>query len=463
MTTPEEGKNQQNADLDFHIRDFPKHFWAYIADVVDLKKGVNSQATIEDIKSKSSLAGANSWMLMCSIVIASIGLSQDNPAVIIGAMLISPLMSPILGIGMSIAINDMEALKDSLSQFSIAIIIAVLTSYIYFEVTPFNELTSEIAARTKPTFLDIFIGLFGGIAGIISTARKDISTTIPGVAIATALMPPLCVTGYGMASGDWEIASASFYLFFLNTFFVALSTYLIVRFLKFPTRKFIDKRVRRKNVLLVVAFSLALVIPSFMIFRSVLKELRLKKNLEAFKISCLEEGGRYLDDYSIVANKLVIRVYGDPVSQKEEDDFRSCLSAYGVNDYEIDIISTSEVSLIDVQLLDEKVQVIAGKLETYEQNISEQNREIQMLRNQSLDSILFLNLQEELKILYPKINRLGLAKVHSTDFNDITHNLPTVMINWNNRNKAQQRSDEDEIQKFLKARLNADSVQIISY
>ena len=162
------------------------------------------------------MEGANAWMLICSIIIASIGLSQNSQAVIIGAMLISPLMSPLLGIGLSIGINDMETLRKALFNLLVAIVIALLTSTTYFFLMDFVDITSEIQARTRPTFLDIIVAVFGGLAGIISIARKDVTTTLPGVAIATALMPPLCVTGFGLANGNFDIASRSFYLFFFK-------------------------------------------------------------------------------------------------------------------------------------------------------------------------------------------------------------------------------------------------------
>ena len=462
MSVPNNKRRKENADLNFQLSEFPKYLWSYLSDVVDLKKGVDPDATIHDIKSKSSLAGANSWMLMCSIVIASIGLSQDSQAVIIGAMLISPLMSPILGIGLSIGINDMYTLKDSISQFAIAITIAVLTSYIYFEITPFNELTGQISSRTKPTFLDIFIAIFGGIAGIISTARKDISTTLPGVAIATALMPPLCVTGYGMATSDWKIASASFYLFFLNTFFVALSTYLVVRFLKFPYRKFIDRKSRQKNVFLVVAFSLALVIPSFLIFRGVLKELRLKRNLEAFKSTCLEEGRRYLDNYTINGDHLELRVYGEPITEEESQEYKDCLANYGITDYLIEITTTSEVSLDEVQLLDEKVNLIASKMANYEDITSQQEARISWYESVSIDTTAFDQISKELKIIYPDIEHIGLAKIHATDYQESNYNLPTVLINWA-RNAQRQSNNQDKIKEFVKSRLELDTIQLITY
>ena len=181
--------------------------------ILDLKHGVKKKAVIQEIKDKKSMAGANSWMLMCSVIIASIGLDRNSDAVIIGAMLISPLMSPILGIGLGIGINDKEVLKKAIIHFCAAILIAIISSTIYFALTPFGDITPAIASRTEPNTLDVFVAIFGGLAGIISIARKDISTTLPGVAIATALMPPLCVTGYGIAKGDMNFALSAFYLF----------------------------------------------------------------------------------------------------------------------------------------------------------------------------------------------------------------------------------------------------------
>ena len=345
MSSPNQGPTKSGSSFE----SFFKYLKTYFLDVLDLKQGVDSVATIRDIKSKSTLSGANSWMLMCSIVIASIGLGQNSQALIIGAMLISPLMSPILGIGLSVGINDMQTLRTCLIHFAIAIVIAVLTSYIYFELTPFKALTPEIDARTEPTFLDIFVAIFGGLAGIISIARKDISTTLPGVAIATALMPPLCVTGYGIAIGDLEIAVTSFYLFFLNTFFVALSTYLVVRYLQFPYRRFINKTVERKNLLLTIGFSLALIAPSFYIFNLVRKNHKVELSLESFRKNCLGKDEIYLDSYTlgelddIGHRTLYLKVYGDVISQDNIPTYENCINTNSEVIFDIKIIPTSDV------------------------------------------------------------------------------------------------------------------------
>ncbi len=468
MSSPKKGNSSQGEPLLFKLKDIPRYLKSYLADVIDLKKGVDAQATIADIKKNSSLAGANAWMLMCSIVIASIGLSQNSQALIIGAMLISPLMSPILGIGVSIGINDMATLRNSLSHFAIAIFIAVLTSYIYFELTPFDELTSEISARTKPTFLDIFVAIFGGFAGIISIARKDVSTTLPGVAIATALMPPLCVTGYGLAHGEWETASAAFYLFFLNTFFVALSTYLIVRFLEFPYRHYLDAKKERLNIILIIACSLALVIPSYLIFTDVLTNHRLERSLAAFKEDCLKENDIYLDSYHHETNDstghltLFLKVYGDVISDEQVPEYEECLSTLYKKEFEIKIISTSEVKLDDVELIEENLQTITAELDKQQQERANNTKLISYYKESHIDSVIFDQIRDEVKALYPDIEKFGLATIHNTNFSNTSHDLPTLMINWKRKTDTQTENNL-KLTSFLKERLDVDSIYLINY
>jgi len=261
-------------------------FWTgtknFFSKLIDLRKEVDPEGTIINIRNNKKMMGSNAWMLMCSIVIASIGLDQNSQAVIIGAMLISPLMSPILGVGMAVGINDRIMLQISLKHFGIAIGIALTTSLLYFWLTPFGGLTEQIEARTSPTFLDVLIAFFGGIAGIVSGSRKDLSNAIPGVAIATALMPPLCVTGYGIANGDWIIALNSFYLFFLNSVFVALATYMIVRWLKFPLHQFSNMAEQRKARNIIAIIAVLLIIPSFLILRKVLGDVQTRNNINTF-------------------------------------------------------------------------------------------------------------------------------------------------------------------------------------
>ena len=181
---------------------------------------------VEQITSGVSFKGANLWVLIFAIFIASLGLNVNSTAVIIGAMLISPLMGPIIGMGLATGINDFALLRRAAKNFGIATVISILTATIYFLITPLGEAQSELLARTSPTIYDVLIATFGGAAGILALCTKGKGNVIPGVAIATALMPPLCTAGYGLATGHFLYFLGAFYLFFINTVFISLSTYV---------------------------------------------------------------------------------------------------------------------------------------------------------------------------------------------------------------------------------------------
>lgn len=216
----------------------------------------DEKETINQISSGVYFRGSNLWVLIFAIFIASLGLNTNSTAVIIGAMLISPLMGPIIGMGLAIGINDLELLKSSIKNYMVATVISVLTATIYFVITPLTEAQSELLARTSPTLYDVLIALCGGAAGILALSTKGKGNVIPGVAIATALMPPLCTAGYGLAVGNLYYFFGAFYLFFINTVFICLATYIGVRMLKFTPKTFLDrtrmKKVQRYIITLVV-------------------------------------------------------------------------------------------------------------------------------------------------------------------------------------------------------------------
>ncbi|KXX70089.1 DUF389 domain-containing protein [Flammeovirga sp. SJP92] len=251
-------------------------------DTLSIREGSDPEATIEGITKDISFKGHAAWILIFSILIASIGLNSNSTAIVIGAMLISPLMGPILGIGTAIGIHDVDMMRRALKNLGIAVFISLATSTIYFSLTPLNLEQSELLARTKPTILDVFVAFFGGFSGIIAGSRKEKSNVIPGVAIATALMPPLCTAGYGLATGMYSYFLGAFYLFFINSVFISLSTYIVVKFLRFPVKTFIDRARYRKYRSILFAFLIIVVSPSAVIFFNVIQETRFKIAVDSF-------------------------------------------------------------------------------------------------------------------------------------------------------------------------------------
>lgn len=230
--------------------------------LLDIRSSSDPEGTIRDIEDNIALKGYNIWILVCSALLASIGLDTNSTAVIIGAMLISPLMSPILGIGLGLGINDWHMFERALRNLGVATFASLLASFIYFNITPYGEPTSEIMSRTYPTFLDVLVALFGGIAGIVSNSRSEKTNAIPGVAIATALMPPVCASGYGLATLNWGIFLGAFYLFFINAVFISTSTYIIVKYLNFPLHREPDEKTQRFVNRVMTFFLIIVISPS---------------------------------------------------------------------------------------------------------------------------------------------------------------------------------------------------------
>jgi uncharacterized hydrophobic protein (TIGR00271 family) len=195
----------------------------FLTELIDIRKNTDKGATKEAIIADVPFKGHTAWILVCSIFIASIGLNTNSTAVVIGAMLISPLMGPILGMGLSIAVNDVDTLRRSLRSFAVMVVLSVLTAYLFFALFPLREESSELLARTQPDIRDVLIAFFGGLALVIARAKKGtIASVIFGVAIATALMPPLCTVGFELAIGNFELAAGAMYLFTINTIFIGL-------------------------------------------------------------------------------------------------------------------------------------------------------------------------------------------------------------------------------------------------
>jgi len=463
-------------DVSSSFQEFVRSVRVWFEDFFNLQEGLDREGTIINIKNNRTMRGANAWLLMCSIMVASLGLDLNSPAVIIGAMLISPLMSPILGVGLAVGINDRRMLSNSLQHFGIAMLIALVTSFLYFKLTPFGDMTSEIANRTKPTTLDVLVAFFGGIAGIISGSRKDKSNAIPGVAIATALMPPLCVTGYGLATRDWGIMLSSFYLFFLNSVFIALSTYLIVRFLKFPRISFTNERDRRRALFSIGVFLVVLLIPSAHILTKVLEDLRYNRRITAYigtyfakkDHRCLDWQFEKDDSTSYLALELIS-------TQMMTEDSTAYYQKRLNEDFEMPntklyFFQSSTLNLQEMAQLRTRVDNMnefGNQLQRMEEARRQQEAAIERLSNRldslSSDSMQLDRMATLAKIFIPDMESLSFANMQSTDFEGENHKIPVAIVEWSRRKtRAARRLDEQKLYEFIKYHNQLDTLRIVS-
>lgn len=253
-----------------------------IVQMMSLAAGTDREGTIERVRADVGLRGTNIWLLICSALLACIGLDTSSAAVIIGAMLISPLMSPILAIGVGVGINDRSLMRSALASFGGATLASLLTATLYFLVTPLGELTPELQGRTTPTLLDVGVAFFGGVAGIVAGSRREKTVAIPGVAIATALMPPLCTAGFGLASGLPSVFFGALYLFFINAVCISLATFGIVQLLRFPHVEQPDPVIRVRLRRYITAALVVVLAPSAVILYDVVTEVRVRRRAERF-------------------------------------------------------------------------------------------------------------------------------------------------------------------------------------
>lgn len=264
-----------------------KSSWAtrfrYVRNLLHIARDTDYAATLEAVRADIPFRSATAWVLICSIFIASIGLNTNATAVVIGAMLIAPLMGPVLGIGVSLAINDLTTLRQAFKNFVVMVILSVTTATLYFLIFPLQQESSELLARTQPDIRDVFIAFCGGAALAIARTKKGtIASVIFGVAIATALMPPLCTIGYGIAVAKPGYALGALYLFFINATFIAFASFLVIKLLRFPMIQYADSKQRRRTVRLVSFIALLVMIPAGITFTHALKENAFRREANAF-------------------------------------------------------------------------------------------------------------------------------------------------------------------------------------
>lgn len=446
-----------------------KHF---LQELLDFREDTDRDATIEAIKNDIPFKGATAWILVCSIFVASIGLNANSTAVVIGAMLISPLMGPILGVGLSIAINDIDTLKRSLINLAIMIVLSLLTAFLFFRFFPLSEDTSELLGRVQPDIRDVLIAFFGGLALIIArTKRGTIASVIFGVAIATALMPPLCTAGYGLAKANWKYFGQAMYLFTINTIFIALATFLVLKILRFPMLKYANSAKRKRIARIASLVAIIVMIPAMFTFLSVLEESQFEVNAKQFIDKELDAlpNANYIKKYATpnfkpsgVSNIELTTFGADVISDETIRVLEQRLKDYPyLNNTKLLINQTKNRQVNNLEYMEELRTRDSLDLLTQQQKITILENKVRQLSVLEKDQIPFKSLTEEININYENIEEIAYSKVVKSNFKTID-TLSVFEVKWNDSlvNNSQAEKEKAKLYKWLKLKLNVDTLVI---
>ena len=446
-----------NSSLNYVWR-IAKRFFNALPDKTD------ETATVEQISDGVTFRGANLWVLIFAIFIACLGLNLNSTAVIIGAMLISPLMGPIIGMGLAVGRADLELLKRSLTNYGVSTVISVLTAALYFQLTPLTEAQSELLARTSPTLYDVLIALFGGAAGILALSTGGKGNVIPGVAIATALMPPLCTAGYGLAMGEWSFFFGAFYLFFINTVFIALATYLGVRLLQFKPKQFVDKArlavVNRYIAVIVVVTMLPAVYMTTQIIRQSVFENHVKQFV---KQELNQPGTRILSEQADRETKtLDVVALGAALPNEMIEAARQRLADYQLADYQLNVIQGAQSDSLLLARNNAGTQQSLSGLD--QQHLALQAERVAQLERETADyrrlDALAREIVGEVKAVCPKVESIGLSKITETPVDSGA--VRSYVLAVANSRTPLPAADRDRLAQWLKVRTQADSLRLVT-
>ncbi|MCP5500433.1 MAG: DUF389 domain-containing protein [Leptospiraceae bacterium] len=437
--------------------------------LLNVRHEIDEEGTVESIKKGIDFKGGNLWSLIFAIFIASVGLNTNSPAVIIGAMLISPLMGPIMGAGLAVGIYDFPLLKKSLRNLSVAAVASIITSAIYFAITPLTEVQSELLARTKPTIYDVIIAIFGGAAGIMAGARKDKTNAIPGVAIATALMPPLCTAGFGIATGRWTFFLGAFYLFFINTLFIAISTVIFVRLLNFRRVTFVDMQTQKKVRLYIIIFAIITIIPSIYMAWTVVTEAIFKARANRYVTENFTfPNSKVLNHdlkFSARGSTIEISVIGQPLSDEIINLLEGKLDIYGLENVRLKV-NQSRQTVLPQKTEDKGISkdFLTNLYKNNEELIKSKDDRIKILENELLSfknkQRLLPSITKEISFLFPKVESFSFGDLlfsKTEDFSSVKE--PTVLVKWK---KKPSDSEIKTMILYLKSRLEIENLKEVS-
>lgn len=452
----------------------------FLNELFDFRHDTDHEATLEAIKADIPFKGATAWILIFAVFVASIGLNADSTAVVIGAMLISPLMGPILGIGMSFALNDINTFKKSLINLGIMIGLSLFASFLFFYFFPLSEDNSELLGRVSPDIRDVLIAFFGGLALMVARTKKGtVASVIFGVAIATALMPPLCTAGYGLAKGNFSYFIGAMYLFTINTIFIALATFLVLKLLRFPMHKYANAAKRKRYSTIATVVGLAVMIPAIFTFLRVFEESQITIQFNNFIKNEVKE----IQSFQLIGepdldmeNKEIKMSFFNEVSEGERNLLKNQLNKQEykkIKDFQIKIkgSDTKSFELITTaynekrEELQESKNIIGGlqkQITDLQETISTLNNRIEQdALNKNQNVIAFSGIVKDAKIRYIDIESIGFASVLSSkDFIKID-TIPVATIRWNKKLPDSIVSPKErELRTWLQKEMKLDTLFI---
>lgn len=421
---------------------------------IDLRPEVEDYDTIhESIVKDIDFKGTNLWILVFAIVVASVGLNTNSTAVIIGAMLISPLMGPINGIGYSIATYDFLLLKRAIKNFSFAVVASLFASFAYFFISPVSTAHSELLARTSPNIYDVLIALFGGFAGIVAISSKKKGNVIPGVAIATALMPPLCTAGYGLATGQINFFLGAFYLFTINTVFIAFASLVVCQALRFPIRTIINtERKKRVNQIISMVITITILPSLYFGYRLVIRE-KYHQNAVRFSENVSIVDGNYLLKREINPdNKKIVLIYGgSSITRQNKKFIFEMARQFGIDTANITLLDSYVHNLAEQN----EAEILKLKINALQQTIANQKLKIDSLNDNFNTGGKVLN---ELKILFPDIQSCVFTKAKQFYVDGKQENNDILLLTF--KPSVPSEDVQQKIQVWAMARFSNQNIKV---
>ena len=420
---------------------------------IDLHFGEeDKQKVLENVKSNISFRGSNLWILACAIVVASIGLNVNSTAVIIGAMLISPLMGPIIGAGFGLGMYDSELVKKALKNLLIATFVSLLVSTTYFYLSPFKETQSELLARTSPNIYDVLIAFFGGLVGVIAITRVEKGNPVPGVAIATALMPPLCTAGYGLAVGNLKFFFGALFLYTINCVFICISTFLIVKYLKYPAVKQVDGKRQKQIKYGMTALTLIMMIPSIFFAYVLVEEKKTTQKINLFIENEFTNKGHTIlyKKINLKTNpkKIDLAFLRKKFSSEEIKSLNKTLLNYKIENTKLNI--SQDTTDIKKYIFD---QINSGKTNLDAKDITINQLKNEITSNKYNDQALLA----EVKIIFPEIENISISN-HSFNKNKDSASVRPVLI-YDSKTDLTDESKR-KLKLWLQKRLSKEKIEI---